>query len=222
MATECRGTKTKRINRHKHAVIQSYIIIGTLVLIGFIGGLVVGRATAPKRQATVTETVEVPSYEADSLPVVEEVTYFDVPLSHSLQRYIYEVCSDEEVPVSLVIAMIDKESQFNPETVSDTGDYGLMQINKINHEWLAEEYRTADMLNPYQNVFCGVKIIGSYIRANDGDYNKALMAYNMGDYGAKKAWESGIESTSYSESVLALMQQYEQEVNVNVTNADAE
>ncbi len=68
MATQCRGTKTKRINRHKLAVIQAYIIIGTLVLIGFIGGLVVGRATAPKKQVTVTETVEVPSYEADSLP----------------------------------------------------------------------------------------------------------------------------------------------------------
>ena len=86
MATQCRGTKTKRINRHKLAVIQAYIIIGTLVLIGFIGGLVVGRATAPKKQVTVTETVEVPSYEADSLPVAEEVTYFDVPLSHSLQK----------------------------------------------------------------------------------------------------------------------------------------
>lgn len=49
MATQCRGTKTKRINRHKLAVIQAYIIIGTLVLIGFIGGLVVGRATAPKK-----------------------------------------------------------------------------------------------------------------------------------------------------------------------------
>ena len=81
MATQCRGTKTKRINRHKLAVIQAYIIIGTLVLIGFIGGLVVGRATAPKKQVTVTETVEVPSYEADSLPVAEEVTYFDVPLA---------------------------------------------------------------------------------------------------------------------------------------------
>lgn len=53
MATQCRGTKTKRINRHKLAVIQAYIIIGTLVLIGFIGGLVVGRATAPKKQVTV-------------------------------------------------------------------------------------------------------------------------------------------------------------------------
>lgn len=212
MATQCRGTKTKRINRHKLAVIQAYIIIGTLVLIGFIGGLVVGRATAPKKQVTVTETVEVPSYEANSLPVAEEVTYFDVPLSHSLQRYIYEVCADEEVPVSLIIAMIDKESQFNPETVSDTGDYGLMQINKINHETLEEQYRAADMLDPYQNVFCGVKMIGSYIKAYDSDYNKALMAYNMGDYGAKKAWENGITSTSYSESVLALMQKYEQEI----------
>lgn len=35
MATQCRGTKTKRINRHKLVVIQAYIIIGTLVLIGF-------------------------------------------------------------------------------------------------------------------------------------------------------------------------------------------
>ena len=73
MATQCRGTKTKRINRHKLAVIQAYIIIGTLVLIGFIGGLVVGRATAPKKQVTVTETVEVPSYEADSLPVAKKL-----------------------------------------------------------------------------------------------------------------------------------------------------
>ena len=198
MATQCRGTKTKRINRHKLAVIQAYIIIGTLVLIGFIGGLVVGRATAPKKQVTVTETVEFPSYEADSLPVAEEVTYFDVPL----------------------IAMIDQESKFNPEVVSKTGDYGLMQINTINHEWLAEEYRTADMLDPYQNVFCGIKVIGSYIQ-NYNVYGLALMAYNMGDYGAKKAWENGNKSTSYSESVLSLMQKYEQEVNVNATNADA-
>lgn len=221
MATQCRGTKTKRINRHKLAVIEAYTIIGTLVLIGFIGGFVVGRATAPKKQVTVTETVEVPSYEADSLPVAEEVIYFDVPLSHSLQRYIYEVCADENVPVSLVIAMIDQESKFDPEAVSDTGDYGLMQINTINHEWLAEEYRAADMLDPYQNVFCGIKVISSYIQTYN-DYGAALMAYNMGDYGARKAWESGIESTSYSESVLTLMQQYEQEVKENARSAGDE
>ena len=223
MATQCRGTKTKRINRRKLAVIKAYSIIGTLVLIDFSGGFAVGRATAPKKQVTVAETVEVPSYEANSLPVAEEVTYFDVPLSHSLQRYIYEVCADEDVPVSLIIAMIDQGSKFDPEVVSNAGDYGLMQINTINHGRLAEEYRATDMLDPYQNVFCGIKMVSSYMKTYS-DYGAALMAYSLGDYGARKAWESNIESTSYSESVLALMQQYEQEVNTdaNATDADAE
>lgn len=221
MATECRGTKkTKRINRHKLAVIEVYAIFAVLVTIGLIAGLFIGRHTASVKEVTLTKTVEVPAYDSDKLPTLEDVTYYDVPLSYSLQRYIYEVCADEEVPVSLVIAMIDKESQFNPEAVSDTDDYGLMQINKINHETLEEQYRAADMLDPYQNVFCGVKVIGSYIKAYDGDYNKALMAYNMGEYGAKKAWESGIKSTSYSESILNLMSEYEQEVTENAANAD--
>ena len=51
MATQGRGTK--RINRHKLAVIEVYTIIGTLVLIGFIGGFTTGRATAPKKTEEV-------------------------------------------------------------------------------------------------------------------------------------------------------------------------
>ena len=170
-----------------------------------------GQTSAPEKYITVTEIVEVPVYESVALPEVEDVTYFDIPLSHSLQRYIYEVCADEQVPVTLIMAMIDHESRFNPEAVSGTGDYGLMQINTINHEWLAEKYRAADMLDPYQNVFCGIKIISSFLKTYE-DCGKALMAYNMGSYGAGKAWENGIQSTRYSEEILSLMQTYEQEV----------
>lgn len=221
MATMCRETKKKRINRHKLAVIQAYTIIGIFVMIGGVTGILIGRATAPTDTVieTKTVTVEVPVL-ADSLPEVGEVTYFDVPLSHSLQRYIYEVCADEDVPVALVMAMIDHESKFDPEAVSSTGDYGLMQINEINHETLAEKYRTGDMLNPYQNVFCGIKMIGSYLKTYE-DCGKALMAYNMGNYGAKKAWENGITSTSYSETILKLMSEYEQEVEDNARSADS-
>lgn len=213
--------KGKRINRHKLAVIQAYTIIGIFVMIGGVTGILIGRATAPTDTVIETKTVavEVPVL-ADSLPEVGEVTYFDVPLSHSLQRYIYEVCADEDVPVALVMAMIDHESKFDPEAVSSTGDYGLMQINEINHETLAEKYRTGDMLNPYQNVFCGIKMIGSYLETY-GDCGKALMAYNMGNYGAKKAWENGITSTSYSETIIKLMSEYEQEVEDNARSADS-
>lgn len=214
---------TKRINRRKLAVIQAYTIIALFVLFGLIAGFIVGRVTASPEveTVTVTETVEVPTYNPEQLPEVGEITYYDVPLSHSLQRFIYEVCADENVPVALVMAMIDHESRFNPEVVSSTDDYGLMQINAINHEQLEEQYRAADMLDPYQNVFCGIKVISSYIEKYE-DYSYALMAYNMGEYGAKKAWESGVKSTSYSDTILELMSEYEQEVKDNAESVDDE
>lgn len=217
------ATTKKRINRHKLAVIQAYAIIALFVLFGLVAGFIVGRFTAPTKveTVTVTETVEVPTYDSSKLPEVEEITYYDIPLSNSLQRFIYEVCADEEVPVSLVVALIDHESKFNPEVVSKTDDYGLMQINTINHEQLEEQYRAADMLDPYQNVFCGIKILGSYIEKYE-DLSYALMAYNMGEYGARKAWESGVKFTSYSESILELMSEYEQEVKENATSSTNE
>lgn len=216
-------TKTKRINRHKLAVIQAYAIIAMFVFFGAIAGFLVGRFTAPSKieTVTITETVNTPTYEADSLPKTSDVVYFDIPLSHSLQRYIYEICADNKVPVTLVLSMIDTESKFNPETVSKSDDYGLMQINSINHDQLAEEYRCADMLDPYQNIFCGVKIIASYIEKYDGDYAKALMAYNMGDYGARKAWSNGVTSTDYTVKVLGVWEHYEEELR-NAENADNE
>ena len=36
------------------------------------------------------------------------------------------------------------ESKFNPEAVSATNDYGLMQINEVNHDRLEEQYQCAD------------------------------------------------------------------------------
>lgn len=217
------ATTKKRINRHKLAVVQAYSIIALFVLFGLIAGFIVGRATAPPKveKVTVTETVEVPTYDSSKLPEIGEITYYNVPLSHSLQRFIYEVCADENVPVSLVIAMIDHESKFNPEVISATDDYGLMQINSINHEQLEEKYRAADMLDPYQNVFCGIKVLGAYIEKYE-DLSYALMGYNMGEYGAKKAWESGVKFTSYSDSVLELMSNYEQEVKENAASSDNE
>lgn len=185
----------------------------TLVLV--ITAFFLGRIVSPAKADTVTvyKYKSAPEYKADKLPKTVSSYYFDVPLSHSLQDFIYEISSDEEIPVSLILAMIEAESGFNPEIISSTNDYGLLQINKVNHEWLKKKYRTADMLNPYQNVFCGIKIIGTYVKKYKGDINKALMAYNMGDYGAKKAWQNGITSTRYSLKIIELKDKYEVMLN---------
>lgn len=206
--------ETRRINRNRLMKFYAYLILAVLILIGFL----IGRFTAPEKiktvaapekikTVTVSEIVEVP---IDNLPKLTDIKFYDIPLSHSLQRYIFEICADENVPPTLVLALIEQESDFNPEAVSKTDDYGLMQINVINHEQLNESYRTADMLNPYQNVFCGVKILGAYISRYE-NLSKALMAYNLGEYGAKKLWEQDITTTTYTDKILELMQGYEQE-----------
>ncbi|NNJ30550.1 transglycosylase SLT domain-containing protein [Lacrimispora defluvii] len=210
MATQCRSAK---INRNKRMKLYANMILVLLVLIGGVLGFFLAKLTTPPQETiTVTKTVEVPAYKSNVLVDTADVFLFDVPLSDSLQRYIYEICADENVPVTLVMAMIEHESGFDPEAVSPTDDYGLMQINAVNHEWLKEEYRCADMMNPYQNVFCGISIISSYIDKY-GELDKALMAYNKGNYGAQKAWKNGVTSIAYSEEILSLMKEYEEVSN---------
>ena len=200
MATQCRKTKTNR-----HMKLYVYIILASLALAGGVAGFFIGKITAPPpKTVTITNTVEVPVYESNMLVDTADVFLYDVPLSDSLQRYIYEICADESVPVTLVMAMIEHESGFNPEVISSTDDYGLMQINAVNLDRLEKNNRCADLLNPYQNVFCGISIIGSYIEKYE-ELDKALMAYNMGNYGAQKAWENGVTSSNYSNKILGLM-----------------
>lgn len=203
------ATTTKSAKKFSpRTIVKAEVAILFLLLVAV--GFFFGRITAPVKveTVTVTELVEVPAPSTEELPEAVEISYYDVPLSHSLQDFIYEMCAEEHVPMSLIIAMIDHESKFNPEAVSATNDYGLMQINEVNHDRLEEQYQYADMFNPYQNVFCGIKVIGSYIATYE-DYTKALMAYNMGNYGAKKAWTNGITSTAYTDLILGLMQEYE-------------
>ena len=138
-----------------------------------------------------------------------EPKYYDCPLDNDLQDYIRELCVQNNLPMSLVIAIIENESSFVADVISpDGGDYGLMQINKINHKWLSEKYGITNFLNPYQNVLCGINILADQCNKY-GDYHKALMAYNMGAGGANRLWKQGIYTSKYSEKVMRSYDKYE-------------
>lgn len=207
-------------------------IVLFLLVVFFIGtviGFAVGRVSALKvpqesdkpniestsPQTTVDPTVSIPDKIVSVVHPVTEPTeppvqYYDVPLSEDLQDYIRTLCKENDVPMSLIIAMIEVESSFRSNVISGTSDYGLMQINKINHEWLTEEYGITDFLDPYQNVFCGIAIIAGHLEKTDGDIALALMRYNCGATGAKRLWDKGIYSTSYTEKILAAMEVYDE------------
>lgn len=137
-----------------------------------------------------------------------EKFYYDVPLDNDTQDYLFSVCESYGVEPALVLAMIDTESGFNTNSISKTGDFGLMQINKCNHARLKELLGITDFLNAKQNILCGVAMISANLAENNYDYVQALMCYNMGTNGAKMAWKRGITSTAYTDKVMANLSKY--------------
>lgn len=202
---ECTISRKKRERKRKliYAAVSGFLLLS---------GFALGSFNASKVETkTVVKTVKVIETK-NKLPIVaknEEFKYLNIPLSKNLQKHIFEISKDNEVPYTLSLAIIERESKFNADAISYTSDYGLMQINRLNIGEMAKKYNSHDMLNAYQNVYCGISIIGKYLKKYKGDEEKALLSYNMGDYGATKLRESGIKSTSYSKKILELQKKYE-------------
>lgn len=152
--------------------------------------------TLDKQEEKTGEKKEVQYRNLDS-------TLCNVPLETDFQLWLSQLCEEKGIDYSLMIAIAEKESNFNPEAVSSTGDYGLWQINKINHKELKEVYGdNMDFFNPYDNARAAVWIL-CQLMEKYGDINKVLMAYNMGEAGAGRLWEQGIYKSEYSDDVQA-------------------
>ncbi len=138
----------------------------------------------------------------------EEIEFIslDVPMNEDLQEFIFCLCEGYNIDFALVMAMIAQESSFRADAVSETNDYGLMQINQCNHKWLSETIGVTDFLDAKQNVRSGMYVLQRLFEKYD-DTNKVLMAYNMGENGAGKLWEQEIFSTSYTKKIT--QKQYE-------------
>jgi hypothetical protein len=121
-------------------------------------------------------------------------------LSYELQEVMQDCCEQYSVPYALALAMAEVESHFDPDAVSSTGDYGLMQINTINHAWLLE--KGIDVKTYEGNIEAGIYIISGYLQTYE-DTEKALMAYNCGPTGARRLWEAGTYQTNYTRKVMA-------------------
>ena len=133
---------------------------------------------------------------------VNDAPYYNINLSQELQRYTYTMCADLGISeyYELVLAIMWQESNYRPDLISATNDYGLMQINKINHSWLSEELGITDFLDPYQSIDAGTHVVASLLIKYE-DPHKALMAYNYGEAGARSHWNRGIYTSSYSRGV---------------------
>ena len=128
------------------------------------------------------------------------------PMDANMQRQVYDIAKTYNLDWSLLMAIIEQESRFVPDAISPTGDYGLMQINRINHSHLSVTLGIHDFLNPYDNVRAGAFMLRDLFDKY-GDVHQVLMAYHMGETGASELWAQGIYETGYSRSVLRIQQE---------------
>lgn len=186
-------------------IITSWVIIALIFSIaGFAIGAV-SHSSKPKTETLIYGRVaDGKIFDGDmSVSYESEDTLFvplGVPLDSDVQEFIYYLSKGYNMDFTFVMAIIQQESGYQPDAVSNTDDYGLMQINKVNHGYITDEIGVTNYLDPYENVRAGMFILRKLFEKYETP-EKVLMAYNLGESGAKALWGKGVFETNYSKSV---------------------
>lgn len=126
-------------------------------------------ATEPRAQECYFEICEeIPA--EDEAPEEPTIWREDVPLSAELQAALLTICEEAGVDPLLALGLIQTESNFQPDAVSKSGDYGLCQLN---HNYFDPN------MTPEENLRAGIGYLGNLLEKHRTT-EAALTAYHVG------------------------------------------
>jgi len=82
----------------------------------------------------------------------------------------------------LVLALIEVESEFDPDAISPKGAQGLMQLMPTT----AQRFSVENPFDPAQNLAGGMAYLSWLMDHFDGDLTKALAGYNAGEHAVQR------------------------------------
>jgi len=106
-----------------------------------------------------------------------------LPSDHSKERltrydeHIAQAAALYQIPVELIRAVIQVESNFDPRAVSPVGAQGLMQLMPFT----ADRMMVTDIMDPRQNIFGGTRYLRILANMFNGDIHLTVAAYNAGE-----------------------------------------
>ena len=130
----------------------------------------------------------VPTAQADGLPVeLQAMSLFRSPtapaaaattlqLPGGFGQMVDQAAKKYGVDPALIAAVMETESRFNPDAVSQAGARGLMQLMPATARGLG----VTDASDPQQNILGGAKLLGQLSEKYKGNLELTLAAYNAG------------------------------------------
>ena len=126
----------------------------------------------------------------------------------ALKTYTKEVCAEYDVDQTLALGVIYNESRFQSGLThlnsNGTTDYGLMQVNEVNFDYLHETLGINSMhelLDDKVGIRCGVQLLAYHKQYTDDD-SSALLRYQVGAGRYNQYLKSGEWSNETHQRVL--------------------
>lgn len=103
-----------------------------------------------------------------------------------LKSYTQTICAEYDVDYSLVLGVIYNESRFQSGLThansNGTVDYGLMQVNEVNFDYLNKTLgirSMSELLDDKTGIRCGVRLLAYHKQYTQND-SAALLRYQIG------------------------------------------
>lgn len=127
----------------------------------------------------------------------------EIKINNAIEEYSKEYEVDADLIKAIIFCESDGKITAKNHNKNGTTDYGLMQINSCNHEWLKKELGITDFYDIKQNIHCGVFMIADLMNRHD-NLHTVLMAYNMGERRTKELHREGVYTSKYSRKVMGV------------------
>ena len=138
---------------------------------------------------------EDPQEDAQIEAALVEAGYFrdDIPLPYELQDVLQTACTEFDIPFELMLALIERESQFTWVDGDGGESVGYCQIQPQWWQWMADLIGS-DLYEPAGNLRTGCAVL-AYLVERYGDIEDALTAYNTGSPGVSEYAAALLERT---------------------------
>lgn len=185
---------------------------------------VVWEKKVPMKEREQTKAERSPEQGTDrTKQIINDAKDTKSPTTRTAEQY--------DVELELVLALVKRESTFNPKAISRNGAVGLLQLMPPTARGLGlkvpsyENVRKPtpnpsidERFHPLKNLEAGIKYLHEMLERYDGDYSLSLAAYNVGPGNVRKSGKLTRSAERHVSKVLEGYYQYK--ANADLKNTD--